>query len=49
MKLKRDEKTGRHIKEHKGHKIERDHGSATLIASLRALLSIAKFFEIFTP
>jgi hypothetical protein len=42
MKPKRDEKTGRHIKGQKEHKIKRGHGSDTLIANLQALLSIAK-------
>jgi hypothetical protein len=39
--------TWRHKKEHKWHKTKRGHGSGTLIANLQALLSIAKFLEIF--
>jgi hypothetical protein len=46
MKPKRGE-IGRHIKGHKGHKTERDHGLGMLIASLWALLFIAKSLEIF--
>jgi hypothetical protein len=42
MKPKKRREIGRHIKGHKGHKTERGHGSDTLIASLQALLSIAK-------
>jgi hypothetical protein len=46
MKPKRDDKQG-DIKGHKWHKTERGHGSGTLIASLKALMSIAKYLEIF--